>query len=109
MSQLGHDPHGCDLSMPKLGHDPHGCDLSMSQLGHDPHGCDLSMSKLRHDSQPVYKTGNDYSLAGNSTKSPFQLIYLRFICYYKLIGVLTVPLSLSMVRTIMLCITAQLK
>ena len=64
----------------------------MSQLGHDPHGCDLSMSQLRHDSQPVYKTGNDYSLAGNS---PFQLIYLRFICYYKLIGVLTVLLSLS--------------
>ena len=27
----------------------------MSQLGHDPHGCDLSMSKLRQDSQPVYQ------------------------------------------------------
>ena len=41
------------------------------------------------------KTGNDYSLAINSTESLYQLVYLRFICYkLKLIDVITIPMSL---------------
>ena len=51
----------------------------------------------KHNPQLIHlEQGHDYSLAVISTKSLYQLMYLKFICYkLHLIDVILIPTSLS--------------